>query len=111
MNIVQFPQIDRRRESAYGQYQNQKARLVAERAHAIETLERVLAQVEPYAVTEDRIDACNVMQGILAELRALDPSGLDDEKMSSAVDNRLKAFRSALSKSCFRVCGALLSEK
>lgn len=111
MNVAQFPLIDRRRESAYGQCQNQKARLVAKRAHAIETLERTLTQFERHAVTEDRVDACNVMREILAELQALDPGGLDDEKVSSAVDSRLKAFRCALSNSCFRICGALLTEE
>ena len=110
MNVVQFPRIDRKRESAYLACKDQKSRLAAERARAIQTLERVLASVTPKAVTEDRIEACGVMREILAELRAMDPGGMDDEHVPSTVNDRLKAFRVALSKSCFRVCGGSISD-
>ena len=105
MSAAQASLVDHEGESEYAEYENKMARLVAERAQAIKTLERALALVNPKAATQDRIEARHVMLEALGELRALDPSGLDDGMQSSAVDRRLKAVRNVLSQSCVRVCG------
>lgn len=106
MNVVRVATVDRNRESAYAEHQKQMVRLVAERARAIETLERVLALLGTQDTVRDRVEAYHVVREVLAELKALDPSGLDDEEVSSAMDNRLKAFRNVLSQSCLRIGGA-----
>lgn len=105
MSAVQASPVDREGQSEYAENENKMARLVAERARAIRTLERALALVNPKAVTQDRIEACHVMLEVLDELRGLDPSGLDDGTQSSTVDRRLKAFRNVLSSSSLRVRG------
>ena len=105
MSAVQASLVDGEDQSEYAESENNMARLVAERARAIKTLERALALVNPKAITQDRIEVRHVMLEVLGELRGLDPSGLDDGMQSSAVDRRLKAFRNVLSNSSLRVRG------